>query len=586
MEVSAVYHRPDSEMAYLGENGAFEIRLKVKHDDIAKVELLYGDPYGKKANEKDAGAWEYATVVMDKAYVTKYHDYYIAKVKVKLNRLQYAFKLTDKKGVRWLYDDRKIVLADPNSLATLTGFRMPYLHEIDRIDPPEWVKETVWYQIFPERFANGDPKNDPEDVLPWDSQAPTRQNFFGGDLQGIIDKLDYLVDLGINGLYLCPIFTAHSNHKYDTIDYFEIDPHFGDKKTFKRLVDEAHKRGMRIMLDAVFNHLGDFSMQWQDVMTYGRESRFASWFHINEFPVSYTKTDNDEVANDLTYEVFANTPHMPKLNTASREVQNYLYEIATYWIKQFDIDAWRLDVANEIDHHFWRQFYSLTHHLKQDFYVLGEVWHNAQSWVNEHEFDGAMNYPFTETLSDGLIFKNISLSDMVSRLNEQLMLYRTPTNQVMLNSMDTHDTARLLTLCEGNKELARLVLTMMFLQIGAPCIYYGTEIGMTGGLDPACRACMIWETDRQDQNMLSFMKSLIELRKTEQHILSYGTYTWEVDDEKRWCKLVRKEGNATVSAYFNLGKTAHTCPQEGKLLLAQNLTEDKLAQNGFAIFRS
>lgn len=584
MDIAAVYHRPDSEMAYLGANGAFEIRLKVKHDDVAQVELLYGDPYGTKVNEKDAGAWEHETVTMERAFVTKIHDYFVAQVTLPLHRLQYAFKLTDKAGDQWLYDDRKFVPATAENISALTCFRMPYLHEIDRIDPPEWVKETVWYQIFPERFANGDLSNDPAGTLPWGSAEPTRQNFFGGDLQGIIDHLDYLQELGITGLYLCPIFTAHSNHKYDTIDYFTIDPHFGDKKTFKRLVDEAHKRGMKVMLDAVFNHLGDFSMQWQDVIEHGQESRFASWFHINEFPVSYTKTDNDEFARDLTYEVFANTPHMPKLNTASREVQNYLHEIASYWIKQFNIDAWRLDVANEIDHHFWRHFYSLTHHLKPDFYVLGEVWHNAQSWVNQHEFDGAMNYPFTETLSDGIVAKKISLSEMVSRLNEQLMLYRMPTNQVMLNSMDTHDTARLLTLCQGDKDLAKLTLTLMFLQMGSPCIYYGTEVGMAGGNDPACRACMVWDKDKQDQKMLDFMKALIKLRKDQQPVLSYGGYAWQVDEAAQVVKLTRKKDATKLCAIFNLGEKPYAVATTGKTLLAQNFADGKLEKNGFVIF--
>lgn len=585
MDIAAVYHRPDSEMAYLGANGVFEIRLKVKHDDVAKVELLYGDPYGTKVNEKDAGAWEHETVTMERAFITKTHDYFVAQVTLPLHRLQYAFKLTDKAGDQWLYDDRKFVPATAENISALTCFRMPYLHEIDRIDPPEWVKETVWYQIFPERFANGDLTNDPAGTLPWGSAEPTRQNFFGGDLQGIIDHLDYLQELGITGLYLCPIFTAHSNHKYDTIDYFTIDPHFGDKKTFKRLVDEAHKRGMKVMLDAVFNHLGDFSMQWQDVIEHGQESRFASWFHINEFPVSYTKTDNDEFARDLTYEVFANTPHMPKLNTASREVQNYLHEIASYWIKQFNIDAWRLDVANEIDHHFWRHFYSLTHHLKPDFYVLGEVWHNAQSWVNQHEFDGAMNYPFTETLSDGIVAKKISLSEMVSRLNEQLMLYRMPTNQVMLNSMDTHDTARLLTLCQGDKDLAKLTLTLMFLQMGSPCIYYGTEVGMAGGNDPACRACMVWDNDKQDQKMLDFMKALIKLRKDQQPVLSYGGYAWQVDEAAQVVKLTRKKDATKLCAIFNLGEKPYAVAPTGKTLLAQNFADGKLEKNGFVIFK-
>lgn len=584
MDIAAIYHRPDSEMAYLREEDKFEIRLKVKHADIAQVELLYGDPYGQKVNEKDEGVWEHETILMKRAFVTKAHDYFSADVKTPTNRLQYAFIITDTAGEKMLYDDRKLVPYTKEALNELTCFRMPYLHQIDRIDPPEWVKETVWYQIFPERFANGDQTNDPKGTLPWGSAEPTPENFFGGDLQGIIDHLDYLQELGINGLYLCPIFTAHSNHKYDTIDYFTIDPAFGDKKTFKQLVDKAHARGMKVMLDAVFNHLGDFSMQWQDVITHGRDSRFASWFHINEFPVSYTKTENDEFATDLTYEVFANTPHMPKLNTASREVQNYLHEIASYWIKQFDIDAWRLDVANEVDHHFWRHFYSLTHFLKKDFYVVGEVWHNAQSWLNQHEFDAAMNYPFTETLMDGLVSQKISLTDMASRLNEELMWYRLPTDQVMLNSLDTHDTARLLTQCQGESELAKLALTALFLQIGSPCIYYGTEVGLDGGNDPLCRKCMPWEKEEQDQTMLVFMQKLIALRKKYHRLFSYGSYTFEeIDDVHKTFCLKRTLAGKTLRAYFNLGATPQKLELTKEPLLANNWEQGQLQKNGLAL---
>lgn len=584
MDIAAIYHRPDSEMAYLREEDKFEIRLKVKHADIAQVELLYGDPYGQKVNEKDEGVWEHESVLMKRAFVTKTHDYFSADVKTPTNRLQYAFIITDNAGEKVLYDDRKLVSYTKEALKELTCFRMPYLHQIDRIDPPEWVKETVWYQIFPERFANGDQTNDPKGTLPWGSTDPTPENFFGGDLQGIIDHLDYLQELGVNGLYLCPIFTAHSNHKYDTIDYFTIDPAFGDKKTFKQLVDKAHARGMKIMLDAVFNHLGDFSMQWQDVITHGKDSRFASWFHIKEFPVSYTKTANDEIATDLTYEVFANTPHMPKLNTASREVQNYLHEIASYWIKQFDIDAWRLDVANEVDHHFWRHFYSLTHFLKKDFYVVGEVWHNAQSWVNQHEFDAAMNYPFTETLLDGLVFQKISLTEMASRLNEQLMWYRLPTDQVMLNSLDTHDTARLLTQCQGEIELAKLALTALFLQIGSPCIYYGTEVGLDGGNDPLCRKCMPWEKEEQDQTMLTFMQKLIALRKKYHRLFSYGSYTFEaIDDAHKTFCLKRTLADKTLRAYFNLGATPQKLELTKEPFLANNFEQGSLQKNGVVV---
>ena len=463
---------------------------------------------------------------------------------------------------------------------------MPYLHQIDRIKTPDWVKKTVWYQIFPERFANGDPQNDPQGTLPWGSEAPTRENFFGGDLRGITQKLDYLKDLGINGIYLCPIFTASSNHKYDTIDYFNIDPSFGTKEDFKELVDQAHARGMRVMLDAVFNHMGDFSMQWQDVVKNGEKSRFADWFHIKKFPVSYKKTTNNEFATDITYEVFANTPHMPKINTANPEVIDYLLNIATYWIKQFDIDAWRLDVANEIDHHFWQKFYQATHAIKPDFYVVGEVWHSAQEWVGHDEFDAAMNYPYTESLIQGTVSQEITLKEMVSMLNEQLMLYRDQTNQVMLNSLDTHDTVRLLRLCKENKDLARQALALMFLQPGSPCIYYGTEVGMTGGFDPDNRRCMIWDSTKQDHKMFQFVQKLIAFRKENAQLLSKGEIQWrKFDDVHKVVEIERRIDKQKVKAIFNFGQDKITVDEDVFPAIEQNFENGNLQPQGLVIYK-
>ena len=262
----------------------------------------------------------------------------------------------------------------------------------------------------------------------------------------------------MNGLYLCPIFTSPSNHKYDTIDYYEIDPHFGDKQLFRELVEKAHERGMRVMLDAVFNHLGASSHQWQDVILHGQESAYADWFHIASFPPSYTAIPNSENAKNLNYDTFNFNPHMPKLNTANPEVQKYLLEIATYWIREFDIDGWRLDVANEVDHHFWKEFHQAVLKQKEDLYILGEIWHSSQSWLQGDEFHAVMNYAFTDNIKAFFVEQSISISQMIFGMNRQQLLYRDQTNEVAFNLLDSHDTPRILTLCQGNKELMALNL--------------------------------------------------------------------------------------------------------------------------------
>ena len=279
---------------------------------------------------------------MMRGLATETHQYWEAKLQAPHNRLNYGFNITGLDGEELFFGDQGFEpLIDETAgsdglMGSNAYFKMPYFQEIDRFKAPEWVKETIWYQIFPERFANGDPSNDNEGTLPWDPEAhPTREAFYGGDLRGVIDHLDHLVDLGINGIYFNPIFEAPTNHKYDTRNYLEIDPHFGTKADFKELVDKAHARGIKVMLDAVFNHIGDESPEWLDVLENGENSKYADWFHIHSWPI--TTTPKSEYDDNSNYETFAFTRHMPKLNTANPEVQDYLLDISTYWIREFGI---------------------------------------------------------------------------------------------------------------------------------------------------------------------------------------------------------------------------------------------------------
>ena len=586
MDTAAIYHRPESEYAFLYTNTRFRIRLRTRKNDIKKVYVLCGDPY-TITTEK----WYQKQRPMKKCLSTNVHDYWEIEVTSETRRLQYAFHVVGEDNTDCFYGDQGIfpyrenVITEPNFY-----FRIPYFHQIDRFTIPEWVKETVWYQIFPERFANGDKANDPEHTLPWGSKDPDREDFFGGDLQCVRDHFDYLTDLGVNGIYFCPIFKATSNHKYDTIDYYEVDPAFGDKKLLKNLIDEAHKRGIRIMFDDVFNHMGVHSPQWQDVLKNGEKSIYKDWFHIRFFPVdSYQMTDLPETAENIPYDTFAFTPFMPKLNTANPEVQKYLLDIATYWIKKFDIDGWRLDVANEVDHHFWKKFREAVTEIKPDIYILGEIWHSSQAWLQGDEFHAVMNYAFTDSIKDYFAKKKITASQMVSGMNHQQMLYRDQVNEGTFNLLDSHDTARILTLCQGNKELMKSVMAFMFLQKGSPCIYYGTEIGMTGEDDPDCRKCMIWEKEEQDLELFGFIKELVSLRKQLSKIISEGSTQWLiVYDREDKLYFTRELEGQIIYVYFNQSKEPWVVEQENEVILSQNcqLLEDgkaEIRQYGFLI---
>lgn len=589
MNKAAIYHRPESEYAYLYTADELRLRIRTAKNDIQSISVVAGDPYNWQN-----GTWQRsANVVMKKTLVTETHQYWQASLTAPFNRLNYGFILTDSLGDSIFYGDQgfETLTSSSNDDNSLMGannyFKMPYFQEIDRFKAPEWVKKTVWYQIFPERFANGDTSNDPSGTLPWQSgDHPTAESFYGGDLQGIIKHLDHFSQLGINGLYLTPIFKAPTNHKYDTQDYFEIDPHFGTKEDFKLLVEKAHAAGIRVMLDAVFNHIGDQSPQWQDVIANGRQSKYADWFHIHDFPVRYTPTDNFEYTADANYDTFAFTPHMPKLNTANPEVQDYLIDIATYWIKEFDIDGWRLDVANEVDHHFWKKFRAATTNIKPDIYILGEIWTSAQSWLQGDEFSAVMNYAFTGSIVDFFAKQQISPSQMVHKLNAQLMLNRDQTNQVMFNLLDSHDAPRILTVAHNNKAIVKQMYTFMFLQQGTPDIYYGSEYAMTGQQDPDNRKPMVWQSDQQDATMYDFLKQLIQLRHDYQTVLSEGTLSWETDDNKNIVGFTRQLGQTNIFAIFNAGNTNYELPTSIDIshIISEQLYNSHIIQpNGFLV---
>ena len=580
MELTAIYHRPESEYAYLYKDGQLHIRIRTKKEDIKRIVLHYGDPFIFIEDLYEA------TKEMDKVTTDDLFDYWQVSVSVRHARIQYLFELEDTAGEKILYGDRGVAAYTKENLDfVMNGFKLPFIHEIDGCAVPDWVAQTVWYQIFPERFANGNPAISPKGVRPWDASiAPQVLDFFGGDLQGIIDHLDYLQDLGITGLYLCPIFESPSNHKYDTIDYFEIDRHFGDKETFRQLVKEAHARGMKIMLDAVFNHIGYDSPQWQDVVKHGEDSIYKDWFHIKEFPVS---SENLWNSRDLSYHAFAFAGYMPKLNTANPEVKAYLLKVATYWIEEFDIDAWRLDVANEIDHQFWRDFRKAVLAKKPDLYILGEIWHSSQPWLKGDEFHAVMNYPLSESIKDYFLRGHKETQRFIWEINSQSMYYRQQISEVMFNLLDSHDTERILTTAKGDLQSVKSALAFLYLQRGTPCIYYGTELALIGCPDPDCRRVMPWERVSADNDMLNFMKDLIQLRKEVAELIQHGKVSLAEVEPDVVAVEWQHEGHL-LKAYFNHSKKDIVLERgQADLISLGSVSGEQLTiqPNGFVIYR-
>ncbi|PLR82224.1 alpha-glycosidase [Bacillus canaveralius] len=536
MDVSAVYHRPTDSFAYPVREDALHIRIRTKKNNVEKIDLLYGDPF-----EWIDDKWATYEASLSKTGSDALFDYWQIEVKPPAKRLRYGFFLKNE-DEQILYTEKGFFTEPPEDSGYY--FCFPYLHETEVFRAPEWVKDTVWYQIFPERFANGDESINPDNTKDWASEQPSASNFFGGDFQGIIDHLDYLKELGITGIYFTPIFKAYSNHKYDTINYFEIDPQFGDKETFKKLVDKCHENGIRIMLDAVFNHSGYHFEPFQDVLTNRAASKYANWFHISEFPLKGGDRPN--------YATFGFVESMPKLNTYDPDVKEYLLEVGRYWIREFDIDGWRLDVANEIDHQFWRDFRREVKAIKPDVYILGEVWHDSMPWLRGDQFDAVMNYPFLTNVVEFFAKENISAAEFTDNMTTVTQLYPATINETVFNLVGSHDTKRILTECGEDVQKAKLIYAFMLTFTGTPCIYYGDEIGLTGDTDPGCRKCMPWAEEEQNRELFTHIQALIKLRATEKLLANKGQLTFlPVNEDSQVIAFSKTDGQKVVVVICN-----------------------------------
>lgn len=430
------------------------------------------------------------------------------------------------------------------------------------IDPPGWVRDAIFYQIFPDRFAASERVPKPGPLEPW-AAPPTRHGFKGGDLLGIAERIPYLVDLGINALYLTPIFASASNHRYHTYDYFRVDPLLGGDAALRELLDTAHAAGVRVILDGVFNHVGRGFWAFHHLLETGPASPYRSWFHvdvsalerglpIDAYPETHARRravagadggggedgtvphgGDGSSPGRLGYQAWWDLPALPKLNLDEPAVREHLLSAAEHWLR-FGIDGWRLDVPEEIpDATFWAEFRRRCRAVNPEAYLVGEIWHVAPEWVGGDRFDALMNYPLAEAilgfaagdhLDEAVLSTHHEYGRRVTRLDgrrfaqrlaELASAYDRSTVEAQLNLLDSHDTPRFLTLCGGDRDAYRLAVLLQATLPGAPCIYYGDEVGVEGGNDPDCRRAFPWDVADQDVELRSFVRAAIRARHDE-----------------------------------------------------------------------
>ena len=444
---------------------------------------------------------------------------------------------------------------------------------------PDWVKDGIIYQIFTDRFYNGNPKINPDfsewyyegidlapskgELLPkytqyfhlvndWydvsgltkspfhaankDGYQPEYNSFYGGDIEGVRQKLDYLENLGITIIYFNSLFQAKSNHKYDAVDYMKIDPHFGTEAEFKQFVKEAHNRGIRIILDCAFNHTGETFWAFQEGLKNGPENKYYDWYEWKKWPMP-NPTETPNFTPSDYYECWWGFGEMPNLNydlnqpnpsensgkdielvNPNWEVVNYVLNVAEFWLADMDLDGFRLDVPNEVPFWFWKLFREKVKSVKPDAYLVGELWSNAVEWVNNDYFDSVMNYAyFKDPVMRFFNMRKCSAKTFDRDLKPGLLSYPTQATQVMMNLIDSHDTFRYLESCDGDISRLKMAVLFQMTYVGTPHIWYGDEIGMMGAHDPDCRRPFNWKytEDLEKINLQNFYRKLIQIRKNE-----------------------------------------------------------------------
>ena len=496
----------------------------------------------------------------------------------------------------------------------------------DVVRTPDWAKHAIWYQIMLDRFRNGDTANDPDPVRPWTSEwfstSPWEQRddqtfykwivfdrFYGGDFDGLEEKLPYLRELGVNALYLLPVFKAQSNHKYNATNYVHIDDHFGTKgdydavaakedlndpntwqwtesdKRFLRFLKTAHAQGFKVIIDGVFNHVGIAHPAFVDVKENGKKSKYADWFEITSWkPFKYTGWAGFDALP---------TFRKSKDGVACEAVKEHIYNVTRRWMApngdpKSGIDGWRLDVPNEIPAPFWVGWRQLVKSVNPDAYISGEIWDRADQWLDGKHFDAVMNYEFSRPTVAWMFNHKMKItpSEIDRRLRELRLAYPLEATQVLQNLLDSHDTDRVASMAlnpdriynENNRPhlegvkysnakpgpaeyaKARLAALLQMVYVGAPMIWYGDEVGMWGAADPTGRKPMLWEDlqpyEKPEENFvmkdqLAYYKQIIALRNAHPALQTGTIRTLLTDDEADVWAFLRADADEQLIVVLN-----------------------------------
>lgn len=546
MNIHAIYHRPDSEYCYPLDPSTLRIVLRTaRGEKFKEVGLLWNNKYDFCKRRQFSG--------LQKRWSDELYDYYFIDLTCEDVRFAYIFLLGLPNGEEYYFSEEGLSKEYDFARGYYTFFQYAFINRADVTQVVPWARDAVVYEIFPDRFCRGDRKKDGKYITQeWD-EVPTAKSYAGGDLKGILLSLDRLKKMGVNALYLTPVFRSPSNHKYNVTDYLTVDPMFGTDDDLRELIGATHARGMRLIIDCVFNHCDESNALFADVKEKGRASEYYDWFIVHGPAPSVGGGKGGGATSSLcNYEIFADCPYMPKWNTSNPRVRKYLTGIALAYLS-WGFDGLRLDVADEVSHTFWRELRVAVKAAYPEAILIGEVWHENAMYLGGDEFDGVMNYKLQKVFLDYFAVGSITAEEAAARINRIWVRNPRQNNEMMLNFLDNHDTPRFLRMCGENTERLKQALAALYFCVGMPCVFYGTELPLTGDGDPDCRRT--YDGNRFPA-LCGYLTELAAMRAG----LPQGDMYAAV--EKGALVLVREGKTERVKAYFGNGAAQTSIKRE------------------------
>ncbi|MCM1195217.1 MAG: glycoside hydrolase family 13 protein [Firmicutes bacterium] len=563
MDKYAILHQSDSRFSFPVSATAARIRLRAKRDDtIKEVNVIWNTSHKFYLKQLKTS--------LEVRFSDALYDYYEGEIDNGCPGYSYLFQIVDGDGSVTYYNESGFDSVMRIREAFMDNFTVVFPNESDVVVANKQFEGRVFYQIFPERFAKSSRKKNASYIdMDWNTDEPVNDKFAGGDLDGIREKLPYLKKLGIGAIYMTPIHQSVSAHKYDIDDYFSVDKMFGDLNALKNLVDCAHANDIKIVMDLVFNHSSFYNPLFQDVVKKGKKSKYYDWYFVYGDKPEWDKGN---------YNTFCDVKMMPKLNTNNVEVQEYLCSVGEFYLRDYNVDGYRLDVAFDVSHAFWRKFKSRMKSVNPDVFIIGEDWQNSESFLGNDQWDSVMNYPFLYACQRFYASDRYNAAQFSDYLNSVLMRYKDGTNRMMLNLLDSHDIERFYNSVGFNKKLQLLAMaTMMFYQ-GNPMLYYGDEIFMDGKQDPYNRKCMRWDSPEYNGAEHKVVCDLLAMRQSD--VLKKGDIRICAKDGLVY--ITRCYDGKKLTLVVNHGKEAHSLC--GKPVYTFNCADGQMLADSFAVY--